>query len=378
MKYLWFIPLSLLRAGYFVYSLWCLSFPVFIGTLLYAHHANLLSADLIRVVHAGGWLLFVMALLIPLMVYTQHSAGDPNPLQSGFMSWFASLRWYWNTRPGEMAKVGLPSGFLVENPMSYRINGQAMRQILTVLQPGDILLRAYDGYLDGAFIRHSSLSKHYQPGWFTHAAMYIGELNEQDQSRVPAGFRHNSGYFEQGSQMVLHSMSKGVHSEDILTWCRCDYLAVLRIKPMLTQVANIDTMTKNHATDSEIASIQLQQLLRQGGTVPAQAAISAAKLSALEKIGEPYDFECITTTKYTRFSCAELVYYCFRGIHDALGLQALAHSFYPLGSVAKHLSFMQRTTVTPDDFYQLAQAGHLELVWSDNITQKQHTIKAKI
>ena len=49
-----------------------------------------------------------------------------------------------------------------------------MRALLGVLQPGDILLRAYTNYLDGKFI----------PGRFSHAALYCGALRDEDRTRV--------------------------------------------------------------------------------------------------------------------------------------------------------------------------------------------------
>ena len=44
---------------------------------------------------------------------------------------------------------------IVYDPSSYKVKGADVRELLGVLQPGDILLRAYDGYLDSWFIRSS-------------------------------------------------------------------------------------------------------------------------------------------------------------------------------------------------------------------------------
>ena len=359
MKYVWLTLLAVLRPFYLLYSLWCLSFIPAVALLGYllCQHAFPSSEGLLILKTALQAVLLLLVLIIPAMVFIHRSKGDPNPFQSAFMSWFGTLRWFSNSTPAAMVKVGLPSGYLVENPKSYRINGTDMRQILNLIQPGDILLRAYDGYMDGAFIKRSSLcsKQGYKPGWFTHAALYGGALADEDQAKVPEKFRHDGSYFQQGSQMVLHSMAKGVHCEDILTWCRCDYMAVLRIKPTLTQTTDGDAAASSCPVDCSVA-------------------IQTAKLSALEKIGEPYDFECIETEKFNRFSCAELVYYCYRGIHDALGLAAQAHAFFPFGLWARHFSLMQRITVTPDDFYALAKAQHLELVWVDRNTRSTHDV----
>jgi hypothetical protein len=68
-----------------------------------------------------------------------------------------------------MVKLKLPSAYLVENPQAYRIGGRAITEILTHIQPGDILLRGYDGYVDGVMIRKALVcsEKQFEPGWFT-------------------------------------------------------------------------------------------------------------------------------------------------------------------------------------------------------------------
>lgn len=58
--------------------------------------------------------------------------------------------------------------FLIYDPGSYKVKGDDHREVLDLLQPGDILLRAYTNYLDGKFI----------PGLFSHAALYYGEMTE--------------------------------------------------------------------------------------------------------------------------------------------------------------------------------------------------------
>ena len=377
MKIFWVLTLALLRPIYLVYALGCLFAPLFILYLLvYLFYPQIPPPDV--VLHPVSELilgiLVLYSIVVPLLVYIRKTPTDPNPFQSAFMSWFGTLRCYWNTVPGPMAHVGLPSGYLVENPRNYRLNAMDMRAILAALKPGDILLRAYDGYLDGKFIRHSSVcSKNgYRAGWFTHAAMYVGSLDAADQTHVPAHFRLNKKYFLEGPQMVLHSMAIGVHTEDILTWMRCDYMAVLRIKDQLIHSSTVESPRSpdTNIFSSDLVSDALKSQLRAGESIASEAAIQNARLSALEKIGEPYDFECIQTDKYTRFSCAEYVYYCFRAIHDALGLSPQLHAFYPFGTF-RHFSIMGRSTITPDDFYQLAREHHLDIVWIDPISKRE-------
>ena len=308
MKYIWPILLVGMRALYLAYSLWCLLFPVAAIALLMALHERPTFLGLDTVVVKTGLLILLMAFAAILMalVFLRRSRNDPNPFQSAFLAWFGTLRAYWNARPGDMVKFLLPSGYLVENPQAYRISGGNMLEILACIQPGDILLRGFDGYLDGMLIRRASVcsDKDFQPGWFTHAALYMGTITEDDRQLVPHAFRDRPGYFQTGQHMLIHAMAKGVHCQDLLTFCRSDYLAVLRILPG-----------------------------PQG--IDVAAAVRAARQSALSKIGDSYDFDASDTTSFNRFSCSELVYYCLQGIREKLQIRPLPHAIFPLSPLNK-------------------------------------------
>jgi hypothetical protein len=377
MRLFWIVLLGMLRAGYLLYSLLCLATPILaIAILVVDWNAGPEAAiNLIRLTALATLVIaIVVSLALPTLIYIHRGKNDPNPWQSAFMSWFASLRWYWNTKPASMVKVGMPSGFLVENPTSYRLSATDMRNILDKLRPGDILLRAYDGYLDGLFIRHSSrCAKHgYRPGWFTHVALYVGEIGDKEREMVPKSFRHDSKFVQNGSQMVLHSMAMGVHSEDILTWFRCDYLAVLRIKPNPVKAHNVtpDSAVSASPLASEPGNQQIRAALNSGAPVEIVDVLANVKMSALEKVGEAYDFQCMITDKFNRFSCAEYVYYCYRSLHDALGLTPQLHGLYPFGKLIRKFAVMTRNTVTPDDYYRLGQNDHLEIVWVDERSKR--------
>jgi hypothetical protein len=310
----------------------------------------------------------LLAAYAVLFVYGERDPQDPNPGQSAFLSWFGTLKRFRNVGGAAAVKLHWPSSYLVENPRGYRISGAQTRAVLDLLREGDILLRGYEGYVDGEFIRRSSVtSGHgFQPGWFTHAALYVGALTKADRTHVPDAFRDNAAYFSSGPQMVIHSMAKGVHAEDILSFLRCDYLAVLRLPPELSlppgQTADLRSpraLTKPPApSDPLVAQLLLQ--LQSGGSVPSAQVIAAARLSALEKIGEAYDFDCSDTTEFNRFSCAELVYYCLRGVLGALELRPLPHALHPLVPFNHSFKMLERITITPDDFHDLLPNGALE------------------
>ena len=345
MKYVWPVLLVAFRALYFLYSLWCLFFPVAALALVMAlaHGHPVLGVAAATWTQALLAALLAFAAVVIALVYQRRTPSDPNPFQSAFLSWFGTLRGFWNRRPGDMVKFRLPSGYLVENPQAYRIGGRDMQDILNRIQPGDILLRGFDGYVDGMMIRRASVcsEKDFRPGWFTHAALYVGELTEADRRHVPPAFQNDAGYFQTGSQMLVHAMARGVHCQDLLTFCRSDYLAVLRLQAGTAQL-------------------------------DAAATVQAARQSALEKIGDGYDFNSDGGgSNFSRFSCSELVYFCLRSVHDRLQLKPRAHAIYPLSPFNKRWHLMQRVTVVPDDYYTLVYQGAMQCVWQDSVSARQ-------
>ena len=103
-------------------------------------------------------------------------------IKSAFLKWFSDI---------QLFRVPL---WFIFGKTSYNINGVDSRNILNVLQPGDVLLRRYDHYVAGLFI----------PGYFTHVSIYVGDDN------------------------VIHMLGDGICKEDILTFLRCDDILVLR------------------------------------------------------------------------------------------------------------------------------------------------------
>ena len=102
-------------------------------------------------------------------------------------------------------------------PEYHKITGSEIRNVLDKLQLGDILLNRHDGYL----------STIVTPGIWAHAALYVG------------------------NNKVIHSIGSGVQEDDILHFCRCDSIAVLRIPHInVSEVSNIvkkaAAMKNNH------------------------------------------------------------------------------------------------------------------------------------
>ena len=92
--------------------------------------------------------------------------------------------------------------FMVYRPDIHRVRGGDVRKILDVVEPGDILLRRFDQYINTIFT----------PGFWGHAGVYIG------------------------ANLMVHSMSQGCIAEDILNFCRADAVSVLAPKRIGPQV----------------------------------------------------------------------------------------------------------------------------------------------
>jgi len=367
------------RTLYAAYAMWCWLFPLVLLGLAWALLGDFSAshASLKIWVWAGLPVVVLAALYAVVYTYRQRDATDPNPWQSGFMAWFGTLKLFRNTGGAAAVRLFWPSSYLVENPRGYRISGKDLRVILNLLQPGDLLLRGYEGYLDGEFIRRSSLTRQnsFQPGWFTHVALYVGDLTESDRVQVPPAFRDPSDHGLVGPQRVIHAMAQGVHTEDILTFLRCDYLAVLRLPAQLglsgTQASEILPRCRQASPPSvsDAMVTAIQDDLQAGKTIDRQRVIAAAHQSALEKIGEAYDFDCSDTSQFNRFSCAELLYYCLRGVVGALQLKPQPHALYPFATVFPKLQLLERVTITPDDYADLISSGHLTCIWEDATSQ---------
>ena len=103
-------------------------------------------------------------------------------LQVGFLKIFGKI------------KISKYPMFIVYDPTPYKITGTVLRKIAEIAKPGDIICRRYEGYLDGYFI----------PGRFSHSGIYVGEGK------------------------MIHAMANGVQLIDIIDFCRCDGIAILR------------------------------------------------------------------------------------------------------------------------------------------------------
>lgn len=225
--------------------------------------------------------------------------------------------------------------FIVYDPGSYRIKGPELRKILDLLKPGDILLRGYDNYLDGKFIG----------GTFSHAAFYYGEATDQKDrplARANASVEGESDCFTPGQQMVVHSMAEGVFMEDILTFARCDKLAILRLPEQLSLKTNHKLRVGSEKRPNfSVEEERIYQSLKSGAQVNGVDAVEQAKKLALAHLGFAYDFGFDFET-HKSFSCTEFIYFIYRCVCPFVDIQL----------VEKSILFLKRKVLRPDDFLE--------------------------
>jgi len=96
---------------------------------------------------------------------------------------------------GSIVLYPRPMFVMFYGSVHYKFKGDNLREVLDMIEPGDILLRTYDNYLSSMVI----------PGYWSHAGLYVGD------------------------DKVIHVGGDGIIEEDILTFTRCDDIALLRI-----------------------------------------------------------------------------------------------------------------------------------------------------
>ncbi len=128
--------------------------------------------------------------------------------------------------------------------------------------------------------------------------------------------------------------------EDVLTFCRCDAMAILRL-PAVLEVAPAPA---DYPFRDELFSA-LERLIRDrlksGASVTSEEVIPLAIEAALGKVGKEYDFG-FDFKKFDSFSCSELIYYCYKSVNQHLNLRPRTHRF--LGIVPR------RDIIIPDDY----------------------------
>ena len=234
--------------------------------------------------------------------------------------------------------------FLVYDPGSYLVKGYEMREVLDVLQPGDILLRGYNNYLDGYFI----------PGYFSHVGLYVGEVRPEDEALVtiPEG----KDLFYTGKQMVVHAMAEGVFVQDVLDFCRADRMLIVRFPETFESTEKLLEKDVPYSSFTELEKEQFAKLNNDHKIRFAEVFPLVFKL-ALSQVGKKYDFG-FDFKNYNNLSCTEFLYFCIKSLEG----------FHRLKPTEKKFFFYNKTVVVPDAFV----CQSFPVIWkSKSIKQKK-------
>ena len=272
--------------------------------------------------------------------------------------------------------------FIIYRPHNLAINGTHTREIMELIKPGDILVRSYNHYLSSLFLR----------GTFTQVGFYLGEVNETHLKQLAK--ISNPTQFKLGKQMVIYAHDAQVHLDDLIDFCRCDGLAVMRfprqLKPLTnqplpetlqayfanpTQVIQAATSTslkpatgnnKNNSEETESASASLPsqldaadlalikaekdiaQYLVQGKGIEFEKIFKILYRLALRELTTPHRYRFNIEPFYLT-DCTELVYFITKSIVWNYGIEPQS----------TRLFFQQRYVIMPDMFVD----SNLEEIW---------------
>jgi hypothetical protein len=231
--------------------------------------------------------------------------------------------------------------FFLYDPGGYRVKGEDAREAINRVRPGDILLRGYENYVDGYFI----------PGYFSHAGLYIGNVAEGDYHLVerPRGQK----MFRTGKQMVIHSMAEGVFIEDLLNFCRCDYMAILRFPDMVTRAGRPEPLTIRKE-EWEEKEEEIRASLERDEQIKLTDAVPVIREVALNNLGRHYDFD-FDFANFDRLCCTEFVYLCTKSLSPFLQIKPMT----------RRVLFVSKRVIRPDDFLD----SGLQLMWCSSSTR---------
>jgi len=277
--------------------------------------------------------------------------------------------------------------FMVYRPRSFAIKGSHTRQVMRLVKPGDILVRSFNGYVNNYLI----------PGTFHHVGFYLSDVTENHLKQL--GGVENPTQFKTGRQMVIHAIGEKIYLEDLIDFCRCDGLAIMRFPSKLKSLRKreIPAILQEYFADPTGAAVnaaeeieeeaeeekpkktkkkskepaapepvkldattkalvenenKIAQHIAQGKMIEFEKIFKLLYRIALRKLStdDGYDFgmESCYATRSTEF-----VYFITKSIGWNYGIDPEFHRVF----------FKQRSVITPDTFID----ADLEEVWKSDI-----------
>jgi hypothetical protein len=217
-----------------------------------------------------------------------------------------------------------------------------MREVIKLIEPGDMLVRRYDNYLDGHFI----------PGYFSHAGLYVGAVTQDDEKLIKT--EKGRANFKTGEQMVIHSMAEGVFMEDILNFCRCDGMAIVRFPKKFTATKKLSVKDIPFDQFNKKEKEYFNQL-NNHKTLSYVNVFKTIFELALQQLGKKYDFD-FNFKNYNDLSCTEFVYFCIKSLEGFHGLKPKERKIFMLN----------KSMIIPDAFMEV----NFQKVWQSKSVKK--------
>ncbi|MBI4833879.1 MAG: hypothetical protein HY811_03540 [Planctomycetes bacterium] len=189
------------------------------------------------------------------------------------------------------------------------ISMEQIAELKTKLKPGDILLERRNWFLSNPFL----------PGFWPHAALYIGTIDDLKPlggTENPAIQKHLEAYLKKSADghtyTIIEALSEGVVLNTLEHSMHADYVAVLRPK----------------ATKEEIG---------------------LAITRAFENLGKPYDFNFDFDDR-TKLVCTQVVWLSYEGIIDFKTKRVMGRNTMPAVEIARKYVTEKDTPAKELDF----------------------------
>ena len=240
--------------------------------------------------------------------------------------------------------------FITYNPHGFALKGRHTREVMKAVRPGDILTRSFNNYLNNFFI----------PGAFKHVGFYLGQVTENHLRKI-AKIEHPA-HFVTGAQIVIHVINGEIVLEDLMDFCRCDGLAVMRfpaelksldsrqIPEALSTYFTTFTEPQEGTQPSPLVKSEkdVAQHLAKGTALKFEKIFKLLYQVALNQLTAPYEFE-LGMDAFDATASTEFVYFVTKSICWNYGIEP----------ETKKILFKPRQIIEADNYVN----SDLEEIW---------------
>lgn len=153
---------------------------------------------------------------------------------------------------------------------------------------------------------------------------------------------------------MIHSMAEGVFMEDILNFCRCDRMAIVRFPRQFNATKQVSEKDVPFKKFTEKEKEYFNKLNNDGTLLYAEVFKTIFEL-ALQQLGKKYDFS-FNFKNFNDLSCTEFVYFCIKSLEG----------FHGLKPTEKKVFMFTKAMIIPDALMQV----NFQRVWQSKSVEK--------